>query len=355
MRLAVIFSGALLGLLAAQGTGNDYPHKKSATLLPSFTVTPTATESTTSPGTTSHRTTKSHKTTTHRATTKGPTTATHNPATTTSHGNVTVHPTSNSTATSQGPTTAATHNPTTTSHGNATVHPTSNSTATSPGLSTSSPHPGPPPPPPSPSPGSQEAIGNYTWTNGSQPCVQLHAQIQIRVLYPTQGGGEAWGISVLNPNKTKAEGDCEGPHPHLLLSFPYGQLSFGFQQDPQQSTVYLSYMAVEYNVSFPKAAQWTFSAQNSSLRDLQAPLGWSFSCRNSSIMLSPAFHLDLLSLRLQAAQLPHTGVFGPSFSCPSDRSILLPLIIGLILLGLLALVLVAFCIVRRRPPTYQPL
>ncbi|XP_069339415.1 macrosialin isoform X2 [Eulemur rufifrons] len=332
MRLAVIFSGALLGLLA---------------------------ESTTSPGTTSHRTTKSHKTTTHRATTtgttQGPTTATHNPATTTSHGNVTVHPTSNSTATSQGPTTA-THNPaTTTSHGNATVHPTSNSTTTSPGLSTSSPHPGPPPPPPSPSPGSQGAIGNYTWTNGSQPCVQLHAQIQIRVLYPTQGGAEAWGISVLNPNKTKTEGGCEGPHPHLLLSFPYGQLSFGFQQDPQQSTVYLSYMAVEYNVSFPRAAQWTFSVQNSSLRDLQAPLGWSFSCRNSSIMLSPAFHLDLLSLRLQAAQLPHTGVFGPSFSCPSDRSILLPLIIGLIFLGLLALVLVAFCIVRRRPPTYQPL
>ncbi|XP_069339414.1 macrosialin isoform X1 [Eulemur rufifrons] len=359
MRLAVIFSGALLGLLAAQGTGNDHPHKKSATLLPSFTVTPTATESTTSPGTTSHRTTKSHKTTTHRATTtgttQGPTTATHNPATTTSHGNVTVHPTSNSTATSQGPTTA-THNPaTTTSHGNATVHPTSNSTTTSPGLSTSSPHPGPPPPPPSPSPGSQGAIGNYTWTNGSQPCVQLHAQIQIRVLYPTQGGAEAWGISVLNPNKTKTEGGCEGPHPHLLLSFPYGQLSFGFQQDPQQSTVYLSYMAVEYNVSFPRAAQWTFSVQNSSLRDLQAPLGWSFSCRNSSIMLSPAFHLDLLSLRLQAAQLPHTGVFGPSFSCPSDRSILLPLIIGLIFLGLLALVLVAFCIVRRRPPTYQPL
>uniref|UniRef100_A0A8C9AAJ0 Macrosialin n=1 Tax=Prolemur simus TaxID=1328070 RepID=A0A8C9AAJ0_PROSS len=318
MRLAVIFSGALLGLLAAQGTGNDCPHKKSATLLPSFTVTPTATESTTSPGTTSHRTTKSHKTTTHRATTQGPTTATHNPATTTSHGNVTVHPTSNSTAT---------------------IHPTRP----------------PPPPSPSPSPGSQEAIGNYTWTNGSQPCVQLHAQIQIRVLYPTQGGAEAWGISVLNPNKTKAEGGCEGLHPHLLLSFPYGQLSFGFQQDPQQSTVYLSYMAVEYNVSFPKAAQWTFSVQNSSLRDLQAPLGWSFSCRNSSIMLSPAFHLDLLSLRLQAAQLPHTGVFGPSFSCPSDRSILLPLIIGLIFLGLLTLVLVAFCIVRRRPPTYQPL
>ncbi|XP_054431581.1 macrosialin [Pteronotus mesoamericanus] len=369
MKLAVLFLGAFLGLLAAQGTGNDCPHRKSATLLPSFTVTPTATESTSSPGTTSHTTTKSHRTTT-RGTSHGPTTATHNPVTTTSHGNATgtshgpttathnpVTTTShgNATGTSHGPTTA-THNPvTTTSHGNATAHPTSNSTATSPGPSSSAPHPGPPPPSPSPSPGSKAAVGDYSWTNGSQPCARLQAQIQIRVLYPTQDGKEAWGISVLNPNKTKAQGGCEGAHPHLLLSFPYGQLSFGFQQEPLQSTVYLNYMDVEYNVSFPQATKWTFSVQNSSLQELQAPLGQSFSCRNASIILSPVFHLDLLFLKLQAARLPPNGDFGPSFSCPSDQSISLPLIIGLIALGLLALVLVIFCIFRRRPPTYQPL
>ncbi|XP_024420647.2 macrosialin [Desmodus rotundus] len=340
MKLAVLFLGALLGLLAAQGTGNDWPHKKSATLLPSFTVTPTATESTSSPGTTSHRTTTT-------GTSHGPTTATHNPVSTTSHGNAT--------ETSHGPTTA-THSPvSTTIHGNVTAHPTSNSTATSPGSSSSPPHPGPPPPSPSPSPGSKAAVGDYTWTNGSQPCARLQAQIQIRVLYPTQDGREAWGISVLNPNKTKAQGDCEGAHPHLLLSFPYGQLSFGFKQEPQQSTVYLNYMAVEYNVSFPQATKWTFSVQNSSLQELQAPLGQSFSCRNASIVLSPVLHLDLVFLKLQAAHLLSTGAFGPSFSCPTDQSILLPLIIGLIALGLLALVLVTFCIFRRRPPTYQPL
>lgn len=331
MRLPVLFL-TLLGLHAAQGT---WPHRKAATLLPSFTVTPTATESTASSGTTSHRTTKNPHTTSHSTATPG--TTSHRPTTatpTTGHGNVTVHPTTSNTTT------------------------TTTTTGTSPGFSTSPPHPGPPPPPPSPSPGSREAIGNYTWTNGSQPCVQLQAQIQIRILYPTQGGGQAWGMSVLNPNRTKAQGGCEGPRPHLLLSFPYGQLSFGFKQDPGQgqSAVYLSYLAVEYNVSFPQAARWTFSAQNSSLRDLQAPLGRSFSCRNASIAVSPALHLDLLSLRVQAAQLPRTGIFGPSFSCPADHpSILLPLIIGLILVGLLALVLVAFCIARRRPSAYQAL
>lgn len=327
MRLAV-HCLVLLGLLVAQGTGKDCPHKKAATLLPSFTMTPTATESTASP-------------------------TTHHRPPTTSHGNVTVHPTSNSTATSTGPTTSSHSLATTTSHGNATVYPTiNNSTAT-----TIGPYPGPPPPSPSPSPGSQGALGNYTWTNGSQPCVQLQAQIQIRILYPTQGGGKVWGISVLNPNKTTVQGGCDDAYSHLSLSFPYGQLTFGFKQDQEQSqsVVSLNYMAVEYNVSFPQATQWTFSAQNSSLRELQAPLGRSFCCRNTSIDLSPTVHLDLLSLRIQAAQLPNKGPFGPCFSCTSDQSLLLPLIIGLVLLGLLTLVLIAFCITRRRQSTYQAL
>ncbi|XP_039087492.1 macrosialin [Hyaena hyaena] len=319
MRLVVVFSGALLGLLAAQGTQNGCPHKKSATLLPSFTVTPTATESTARPSTTSHR-----------ATTPD----------TTSHE----------------PTTAGHHTNTTPSHGNATVNPTmSNSTATSPRAPTSTPQPGPPPPPPSPSPGSKGAVGDYMWANGSQPCVRLQAQIQIGILYPTQGGGEAWGTSVLNPNKTTAQGVCEGAHPHLLLSFPYGQLSFGFEQELQQSAVYLNYAALEYNVSFPQAAQWTFSVENASLRALRAPLGQSLSCGNASVTLSPALRLDLLHLKLQAARLPPSGAFGPSFPCPSDHVLLLPLLIGVASLGLLALVLTALCVVRRRPPAYQPL
>ncbi|XP_055970862.1 macrosialin [Sorex fumeus] len=356
MKLTVLFL-AFLRLLTAQET-DDCPGKKSATLLPSFTMTP-ATESPACLGTTSHSTTKSHTTTGSHGTTKSHTTTgshstTKSHTTTGSHGTTKSHRTTTIGTTSQEPRTT-THNPTTTSHRNITVQPTTgNGTTINPGRSTSSPHPGPPPPP-SPSPSAKEAVGDYMWTNGSQPCVRLQAQIQMRILYPTQGGGETWGISVLNPNKTKALGSCEGAHPQLLLSFPYGKLSFQFQQELLQNTVYVNYMAVEYNVSFPHAAQWTFLAQNSSLQELQTPLGHSFSCGNASIILSRTFHLDLLDLKMQAAQLPLTGDFGPSFSCPSGHSILLPLIIGLILLGLLTLVLVTFCIVQRRPSTYQPL
>lgn len=93
---------------------------------------------------------------------------------------------------------------------------------------------------------------------------------------------------MLNPNSTKPWGDCDGARPHLLLSFPFGQLSFGFtqvpphpgplvspypptlccaggsghsqpswspSQEPQQGSVYLDYLALQYNVSFPQAAR----------------------------------------------------------------------------------------------------
>lgn len=66
-----------------------------------------------------------------------------------------------------------------------------------------------------------------------------------------------------------------------------------------------------FDSSLLTSSEWTFSAQNSSLQELQAPLGRSFCCRNSSIVLSPTVHLNLLSLRLQAAQLPNTGHLGP--------------------------------------------
>uniref|UniRef100_A0A8C9JS90 Macrosialin n=1 Tax=Panthera tigris altaica TaxID=74533 RepID=A0A8C9JS90_PANTA len=254
--------GSAVPLPKAQGTVNSCPHKKSATLLPSFTVTPTATESTARPATTSHRTT------TAGATSHEPTTATHHTVTTPRGRRVGMKETSDGTA---------------------------------------------------------------------------------ALSYETAELLQAWGISVLNPNKTKAQGDCEGAHTHLLLSFPYGQLSFGFKQVLHPHAVYLSYVALEYNVSLPQAAQWTFSVENSSLHALQAPLGQSFSCGNASLSLSPALRLDL------TAATPPCPPLRPGFPCPTDQFLLLPLVIGLVSLGLLALVLATFCIVRRRPPTYQPL
>ncbi|XP_074081607.1 macrosialin isoform X2 [Macrotis lagotis] len=302
-----------------QGAGDKCPHKKSVTLVPSFTISTIATErSTTSPETTtSHERTA----TTHRTSTAA-TTSLSNRTATTSEG----------TANTQGTTTSP-----------------RNTSTISPSQSV------PVPPSPKPTSGPSGTIGDYIGANGSQLCVHLRAQIQMRVLYQGHRGGKLWGIFVLNPNKTVAQGSCEGNHSSLILSFPDGKLIFDFQQDSIKKTVYLSCLATEFNMSFPSATRWMFSAENSSLQDLQTPLGHSFSCRNISIDLSPEIHLDLLSLQLQAAQIPPNGAFGSAFSCSAELNILVPLVVGLVLLTLLILVLSAFCISRRHPPAYQPL
>ncbi|XP_043860043.1 macrosialin isoform X2 [Dromiciops gliroides] len=297
MRLSLLLSGILLGLLAATE------------------------RSTSSPETTSHgRTATTHWTST---------------AATSPHSNRT-----------------ATTNPTT-SEGTAITRGTTTGPRNISTISPSQSVPVPPSPKPTSSP--TGAVGDYIGADGSQLCVRLRAQIQMRVLYQSHAGGKLWGMFVLNPNRTIAQGSCEGNHSGLILSFPDGKLIFGFKQDSIKKTVYLSSLATEFNVSFPSTTWWTFSAENSSLQDLQAPLGHSFSCRNRSIALSPEIHLDLLSLQLQAAQLPPTGNFGAAFSCSAEPSISVPLVVGLVLLILLLLVLSAFCITRRRPPAYQPL
>ncbi|XP_044529569.1 macrosialin [Gracilinanus agilis] len=323
MRLSLLLSGILLGLLAEQGAGDKCPHEKSVTLVPSFTVTTIATEkSTTTPETT---TSPASTATTHRTSTTATT------------------PHRNSTSTSYP----------TTSEGTAITHGTTTSPRNISTTSTSQSVPVPPSPKPTSSPSG--AVGDYIGANGSQLCVHLRAQIQMRVLYQARGGGKLWGIFVLNPKRTMAQGSCEANHSSLILSFPNGKLIFGFKQDSIKKIVYLSHLATEFNVSFPSATGWTFSVENSSLHDLQTPLGHSFSCRNRSIALSPDIHLDLLSLQLQAAQLPSSGAFSAAFSCSADLNILVPLVVGLVLLTLLILVLSAFCISRRRPPAYQPL
>lgn len=58
---------------------------------------------------------------------------------------------------------------------------------------------------------------------GTEEALQSHDHLYLPL-------PQAWGISVLNPNKTKPLGNCEDPHSRLLLSFPSGQLSLGFTQ-----------------------------------------------------------------------------------------------------------------------------
>lgn len=316
--------------LTTPGSGMEAPcdgdscprHKKSATLVPSFTKTTTTATTTThrtTPPTTTHpanhtTTHPANHTTTHRTT---PPTTTH-PA-----NHTTTHPTNHTT-----------------------TRPTNHTTVhTTPHLTTAA-----PPVPP------DVGVGNYSVRNGSEVCLRVQSGLQIWVRYESSSKAQLWGNFSVQPNQTKASGNCSDQSATMELSFPQGFLRFTFVKNQTQNTVYLHEVRAQLRLQFPGASQRQFGAHNASLREFEARLGHSYQCQNRSLALAPDFHLDALHERLQAFDLPG-GHFGEAELCPEEqRSSLVPIIVGVVLLILILIILIAYLVGRRRAQGgYQPL
>ncbi|XP_044857314.1 macrosialin [Mauremys mutica] len=348
-------------------------HKKSATLVPSFTkTTPTTTTHRTTPPTTTHRTkppTTTHPanhTTTHRTTPPTTTHRTKPPTTTHPANHTTTHRTTPPTTThrTKPPTTTHPANHTTTHPANhttthhttppTTTHPTNHTTTrpanhttvhTTPHLTTAA-----PPVPP------DVGVGNYSVWNGSEVCLRVQSGLQIWVRYESSSKAQLWGNFTVQPNQTKVSGNCSDQSATMELNFPQGFLHFTFVKNKTQNTVYLHEVRAQLRLQFPGTSQRQFGAHNASLREFEARLGHSYQCQNRSLALTPAFHLDALHERLQAFALPG-GHFGEAELCPEERrSSLVPVIVVVVLLILILIIVIAYLVGRRRAQGgYQPL
>ncbi|TFJ97430.1 butyrophilin subfamily 2 member A1-like [Platysternon megacephalum] len=299
--------------------GDDCPrHKKSATLVPSFTKTTT--------------TTTTHRTTPHTTTHPANHTTTH-PAnhTTTQHTtpHTTTHPANHTTTHSANHTTTHHTTPHTTTH-HTTVH-------TTPHLTTAA-----PPVPP------DVGVGNYSVRNGSDICLRVQSGLQIWVRYENRSKAQVWGAFAVQPNHTKVSGNCSDDSATMELTFAQGYLHFTFVKNKTQNSVYLHVVRANLSLEFPGAPQRQFAVRNASLRAFEAQLGHSYQCQNRSLALGPAFHLDALHERLQAFAL-HGGGFGEAELCPEDQhSALVPIIIGVVLLVMILIIVIAYLVGRRK-------
>ncbi|XP_053861552.1 macrosialin, partial [Malaclemys terrapin pileata] len=315
--------------LEAPCDGDGCPrHKKSATLVPSFTKTTATTTHRTKPPTTTHPT---NHTTTHPA---NHTTTHHTTPHTTSHpaNHTTTHHTTPPTTTHP-----ANH---TTSHpaNHTTSHPANHTTVhTTPHLTTAGP-PGPP----------DVAVGNYSVQNGSDVCLRVQSGLQIWVRYENGSKAQLWGAFAIQPNHTKVSGKCSDESATMELTFAQGFLNFTFVKNKTQNSVYLHEVQASLTIQFPGATQRQFVVQNASLREFEARMGHSYQCQNRSLALGPAFHLDALHERIQAFALP-AGGFGEAELCPEEQhSALVPIIIGVVLLVLILIIVIAYLVGRRR-------
>ncbi|XP_060137914.1 macrosialin [Zootoca vivipara] len=324
-------------------TNPGCPHrKKSVTLLPSFTKT---TETTTQRPPTKHHAVTNHTTAhpTKHATARPTKHATARPTKhTTAHPtkHTTPHPTKHSTP---HPTKHSTPHPTkhTTAHSknhtvpHPTLHPRNRTT----------PHPAPTRQPTQPP---VVSVGDYVVPKGSDPCLRVQAALQLRVRYTDKAKQELWGSFAVNPNRTEFSGNCTNQTAVLHLHFLEGDLLFTFRKNYTRNTFYLSRVQASLTYQFHQAAGQTFRADNSSLREFEARLGHSYQCRNRTLVLAEGFHLSALQERVQAFDL-QDGKFGEAEVCPEQRrTLLVPIIIGVLLLVLILIVVVAFLIGRAR-------
>ncbi|KAM3823911.1 macrosialin [Vipera latastei] len=333
----------------------NWPHPtKSATLVPSFTKTLPQKHTTTHHHHRHTTTTAPANHTSHpHTTTPRKRTTTHHAATTTAPANHTTHrhPTTHHAATTTAPAnhTSPAH-PTT--HGKQpTTHQATTTSApanhTSPAHPTSHPHPTAPRPPQPP----DVLVGNYTVKQGSAVCLRAEMGLQLRIRYTDTAKRQAWGAFAVQPNQTDVSGTCSSKTATLKLHFPEGFILFTFQKNETENAAYLHQVQANLTYWFPQATEKTFRANNASLREFAAPLGKSYQCRNRSLDLTEDFRLSALSERIQAFQL-QDGKFGEAEVCPEQRrSIVLPIVVGVVLGLLILIVLVAFAVGRWRAHT----
>ncbi|XP_047457736.1 LOW QUALITY PROTEIN: macrosialin [Mugil cephalus] len=308
---------AVAALVSAANVQKD--SKPPGTVSPAQEFTPTA------PSTTIKSTTPAP----HNTTTPAP----HNTTTPAPHNTTTTGP-SNATTTvaPHNATTVAPHNTTTT------VAPHNTTTVT--------------PPPPGPTPPTNLTTGKYFVNETGKVCVMAEMALQIRLK-----NGKENGTFIIQPSKTRASGSCQGTSAVLTLSFTEGAITFSFNKNVTDNSVYVDTLAFNLSYSFTKGSNQQYSASNKSLHLFTTKVGHSYSCKAESLYMGKGLYLDVSKDRMQAFNVTKSAEFGPPDYCPADQdNYRVAIAVGITLLVLIIVVIVAYLLGRKkRNDGYQSL
>ncbi|KAK2900262.1 macrosialin [Channa argus] len=349
--LFALFSVSALSLAE---DANKRP-KPPATVAPAkaFTVTlATTTDKTTTTTVGQNTTTVGQNTTTvgQNTTTLAPNTTTVAPNTTTT---VAPHNTTTTVAPHNTTTTVAPHNTTTTvapHNTTTTVAPHNTTTTVAPNTTTTSPHTTTTTAP-VPTPPTNLTTGTYTLKDKEDKvCLKAQFALQIRLVSP-----KVKGTFIVQPSETKPVGSCEEPKANLTLSFKQGFITFMFNKNISDNTVYVN--ALSFQVSYPfGGANAPYIAENKTVHLLPAKIGHSYSCRNESLYMGHDLYLDISQNKMQAFNLTNQD-FGTADPCPADQpDYSVAIGVGVALLVLIVIVVVVYLLSRRkRTDGYQSL
>nr|XP_061810966.1 macrosialin-like [Nerophis lumbriciformis] len=198
-------------------------------------------------------------------------------------------------------------------------------------------------PPPEPTPPDHLSAGDYRLLKNNSVCVMAHAALQIRLQT-----SKASGTFAVQPNKTRAVGECRENGANLTLVFPEGFVTFLFNKSTEENIGYVH--TLTFRLVYPlSTASGQFSASNHSLRVLSAKIGHSYSCRSDSFYMGNGLYLDVKDDRVQAFDFSKSNEFGVPDLCAADRPDYgVAIGVGVTLLVLILAVVAIYLLGRRR-------
>ncbi|XP_061921068.1 macrosialin-like isoform X2 [Entelurus aequoreus] len=228
--------------------------------------------------------------------------------------------------------------------------PSTNATTPVPSTNTTT-TPTSPPSPPKPTPPANLSVGNYSLMKDKVVCLMAQMALQIRLMTPN-----ASGTFVVQPNKTKAVGECQENKANLTLVFQEGFITFMFNKSLAENKVYVDALSFVFSYPF-STANGQYAASNKSMRSFAAKIGHSYSCKSESLDMGNGLYLDVKQDRMQAFNLTKSNEFGTTDPCAADQpDYRVAIGVGVTLLVLIVVVVVVYLLGRkRRTDGYQSL
>nr|XP_049601588.1 lysosome-associated membrane glycoprotein 1 isoform X5 [Syngnathus scovelli] len=246
----------------------------------------------------------------------------------------------------------------TTTSATTTLAPITNTTSPAPITNTTSPAPitntttvRPTVTPPKPNPPADLIAGDYRLMKDKIVCLMAHVALQLRLETP-----KASGTFVVQPNKTRAVGECRENRANLTLVFKEGFITFMFNKSSAENIAYVDTLL--FNLTYPLSnVSGHYAAANISLRAFPAKIGHSYACRSDSVFMGNGLYLDVKDDRMQAFNLTPSGEFGVTDHCAADQpDYRVAIGVGVTLLVLILVVVVVYLLGRkRRTDGYQSL
>uniref|UniRef100_A0A8C5S5Q8 Lysosome-associated membrane glycoprotein 2-like luminal domain-containing protein n=1 Tax=Laticauda laticaudata TaxID=8630 RepID=A0A8C5S5Q8_LATLA len=195
-------------------------------------------------------------------------------------------------------------------------------------------------------PEEKPASGSYTVKSGPVTCILANMGLQLNVTQQTPI------ITNFNPNNTVASGNCGKTTSVLQLSDGNTEVDFLFAV--KNSTSSEKFYLKGVNITVVDSSNATFSASNHTLNNWETTMGNSYLCRKEeSILVSPGYKINIFDLKIQPFEVEE-GQFSAAEDCiPSGDNFFVPLLMAVALVGLVWLVVMAYCTKIRHRAGYR--